>query len=62
VKKQKFPNLLHVTTEKDGDDVFYVAHNNGVMGLDEPQPVAIYQLVKTGEVQIHRRFVENSKK
>jgi len=53
-----FPEWIHVTYNDDGDG-FFEAHENGVTCLDEPdQPVAIYQLVRQGKVDIAKTFIE----
>ena len=59
----KFPRLIHVTEEGDGDDKYFQVHAEGVAYMDTPnQPVAIYQLVKVGRVDIQKTFKEQGGK
>lgn len=58
-----FPSLIHVTEEGEGDDTYLVAYKDGIDSLNEPgQPVAIYQLVEVGRVNIEKSFQSTTKK
>lgn len=60
---KKFPNLIHVTVEGEGDDQYYQVNEDGVFAVDEPnKPIAIYKLVELGRVQIEKRFVASGRK
>jgi hypothetical protein len=55
----KFPSLLHVTVDGEGENEYLLAHDDGVFSLDEHgQPVAIYKLVSVGCVEIKKAYVE----
>lgn len=55
----KFPKIIHVTEERpDNGTPWLQVHKGGVAYIDEPQDVAVYQLVKVGRVAIDKRFVE----
>lgn len=59
----KFPKLIHVTREGEGEDGYWQVHESGVSNLDEHgQPVAIYQLVEVGRVQIQKSFQKTRRK
>jgi hypothetical protein len=58
---QRFPDIIHVTREKDGKETYYIVHLDGVQDLAEPQPVAIYKLMSLGSVQISKRFIPANK-
>ena len=52
----KFPKLIHVTCEKPSREApFFVVYEDA-LDIDEPQEVAIYQLVKVGRVSITKKF------
>jgi hypothetical protein len=54
----KFPSLLHVTVDGEGEDQYLSAHEDGVSGLDvHGQPVAIYKLTSVGQVEIQKAYV-----
>ena len=49
----KFPRLIHVTEETEGDQLWLEVHRRGVLDLEEAgQQVAVYQLVSIGRVKI----------
>ena len=53
----KFPKLIHVTREEDEN--YLVAYEDGVASIEEAgTPIAIYELVKIGEVHIEKAFNE----
>ena len=49
----RLPDLLHVTAERDTDgEYFFIAHDDGVVGLDNGQRVGTYRLESTGVVKV----------
>ena len=58
MSKAKFPKLIHVTREKpENEEPFLIVHANGISTVDEPQPCAIYKLVKVGRITVTQKFV-----
>jgi len=59
----KFPQLIHVVEEGEGDERYFIGRPDGIAQLDEPnQEVAIYQFVKVGRVSIQKQFIEGKKR
>ena len=58
----KFPKQIHVTIEQDNDDEYLLAYKDGVAEIEDERPVAIYELVKVGRVNIAKTFVEGASK
>ena len=59
--KKKFPKLIHVTWEEVGtnDDPYLAVQMGGVFDVEtHNEPIAVYQLVKAGRVEIRKRMVE----
>jgi hypothetical protein len=56
----KFPELIHVAIEHpENDDPYFTVFREGIGESDEDgQHVAVYKLVKVGQVFHDRRFVE----
>lgn len=55
----KFPKIIHVTEERpDNGAPWLEVHKGGVAYIDEPQDVAVYQLVKVGRLLIDKRLVQ----
>lgn len=55
----KFPKIIHVTEERPDNGVPWLeVHKGGVAYIDEPQEVAVYQLVKVGRLLIDKRLVQ----
>lgn len=58
---KRFPELIHVVVDGDGDDEYLAVYDNGVFGIDEPgKRVAIYKLVDVGTVAITKKFVSKA--
>lgn len=58
----RFPKLIHVTEYQDNDGSKWLqVEGGGVLGIDEPKPVALYQLVEVGTVEINKRFVSKKR-
>ena len=58
---RKFPTLLHLTYNEDGDGFFEV-HEHGVSDIDaHGQAVAVYKLMTVGHVNINKTFIEKRK-
>lgn len=53
----KFPKVIHVTREGDGEDEYLNVREDGVERIDEPMEVAIYELVEVGRVEITKSYV-----
>lgn len=59
----KFPNVIHVTREGEGEDAYWQVNADGVFSLDVPgQPVGIYKLVEVGRVKIQKSFQSKKKR
>jgi hypothetical protein len=57
MKKLKFPKLIHVRVEEfENDETALVIAGDGVMAVDETQPMAIYKLVEVGQAVVTRTF------
>ena len=56
---KRFPNLIHVTREKENDGTSYLTvREGGVFDVDvNGEPIALYKLVQTGKVEIRKSFV-----
>lgn len=55
----KFPKLIHVIEEGEGDGKYFEVHTDGVASMeDHVKDVAIYQLVKVGKLNIQKRFID----
>jgi predicted Zn-dependent protease len=56
-KAPKFPPVIHVTQEGDGDDTYLSVAARGLDALDEDgTEVAVYQLVEVGHVRVAKSF------
>lgn len=58
-KKATFPLLLHVGREADAEQPYLLCYEDGLAGLDDGAPVAVYKLVSTGRVSATPSFVED---
>ena len=59
---KKFPQLIHVTLV-EGHTPYFEVNERGVLDVDDAgTPIAIYELVKVGTVQIDKRFVAKKRK
>lgn len=54
-----FPALLHISTERDtsNDEWFFLAHEDGVVGLGDGEPVAVYRRESTGRVKVTTELI-----
>lgn len=63
MKKPKFPRVIHVIVElPESDEAYLAIVSGGVLELDNPQPVAVYQLVEVGRAEITKKFVSRKRK
>lgn len=60
----KFPSIVHLTRElPEADDEWFMVHTNGVADIDtHGTPIAIYQLVSIGTVDVQRTFSDRKNK
>lgn len=57
-----FPEVLHVTLEPDSDgSVFAMAHEDGIIGLDNGAHVGTYRLEATGIVKVTTELLAEAK-
>lgn len=61
IKKEDFPQFIHVGRESDGDGFKYLtAHDDGIQSFEAGNGVAIYRLVTVGYVKVTRKFIAPS--
>jgi predicted Zn-dependent protease len=56
-KAPKFPPVIHVTQEGEGEDRYLNVNERGLDALDKDgTEVAVYQLVEVGHVRVAKSF------
>ncbi len=57
--KTKFPRVIHVAWEENvgsNENPYLTVFMDGVMGVEDTQTMAVYQLVKVGKAVVTREF------